>query len=379
MCLLLTAVRKCCRLYKVRNDINCMMMVVVSYRKAQLRGKGLDMPMIYAPVMIITCNRDQHLARCIESLQKNEYAKDTELYISVDYPWAEQYIEGWKNVCELLKRPIEGFKRVTIYYQEQNLGFYKNKTYLYNKVYEQHDRVIFTEDDNEFSPNFIEYIDKGLMQFEKDPNVFAICGYGYDYKFDAQGNNVIALTNCCVWGCGFWREKEKKVYDQLRLSVWEKKARNPFIMGRLYRNRKRLFSRMLGVLLSEEQDEMIEKRDISRGIVMALNGWYTVNPVISKVRNWGWDGTGLNIPGIKEKQEEYENQKIDGNLHFEYSSIRLVPDIVNDHLLDANGEWNIDRAKWYNDPLTYFLYWLLGKDKFFKYIRGKKEKEKRSV
>ena len=136
---------------------------------------------------------------------------------------------------------------------------------------------------------------------------------------------------------------------------------------------------MLGVLLSEEQDEMIEKRDISRGIGMALNGWYTVNPVISKVRNWGWDGTGLNIPGIKEKQEEYENQKIDGNLHFEYSSIRLVPDIVNDHLLDANGEWNIDRAKWYNDPLTYFLYWLLGKDKFFKYIRGKKEKEKRSV
>lgn len=328
--------------------------------------------MIYAPVMIITCNRYEHLNRCIESLKRNSYAKDTELYISVDYPWEDQYIDDWKKVCELLKNPIEGFKEVTIYYHEQNLGFYQNKTFLYNKVYESHDRVIFTEDDNEFSPNFIEYIDKGLMLYENDPNVYAVCGYGYDYKYNTYENNVLALTNCCVWGCGFWREKEKALNEQLRLSIWEKKARNLFAMCRLYRNRKRLFSRMLGTLLTEDQDEIIEKRDINRAIVMSLNGWYTVNPVLSKVRNWGWDGSGQNIPGIKEKQAEYENQVIDESDHFEYQSVRLVPDIKNDHLLDANGEWNIERARWYNDPLTYFLYWILGKKYFFKYIRGKK-------
>ncbi len=328
--------------------------------------------MIYAPVMIITCNRDRHLARCIESLKRNGYAKYTELYISVDYPWADECVEDWKKVCELLKKPIEGFKEVTIYYQETNLGFYNNKTFLYNKVYENHDRVIFTEDDNEFSPNFIEYVDKGLMLYEKDPKVFGICGYGYEYDFNPHGNNVIALTNCCVWGCGFWREKEKMMYDQLRLSLWEKKARNPVAMWKLYKRRKRLFSRMLGTLLADDREEIIEKRDSSRGIVMALNGWYTVNPTVSKVRNWGWDGTGLNIPGIREKQAEYENQEIDEDTYFEYGSARLVPDIKNDRLMDSNVEWNIERAKWYNDPLTYLLYWVLGKDNFFKYIRGKK-------
>lgn len=327
--------------------------------------------MIYAPVMIITCNRPQHLKRCIESLKRNDYAKYTELYISVDYPWAEECAEDWKKVCELLKTPIEGFKEVTVYYQEKNLGFYKNKTFLYQKVYERHDRVIFSEDDNEFSPNFIEYIDKGLMLYENDPNVFGICGYGYDYPFHSHGNNVIALTNCCVWGCGFWRGKEQIMYDQLRLSLWEKKARNPFTMRKLFKRRKRLFSRMLGTLL-ENGEEIIEKRDSSRGIVMALNGWYTVNPTVSKVRNWGWDGSGLHIPGIREKQAEYENQKIDEETHFEYSAASIAPDIRNDRLMDANGEWNIVRAKWYNDPLTYLLYWILGKNNFFKYIRGQK-------
>lgn len=327
----------------------------------------METEMVYAPVMITACNRYNHLQRCIASLQRNGYAKETELYISVDYPWDETYLTDWAKVCDLLHGPIEGFKQVTIYYQETNLGFYKNKTFLYEKVYEKHDRVIFTEDDNEFSPNFLEYIDKGLMLYEKDPNVFAVCGYGYDYDFNAHGNNVIALTNCCVWGCGFWREKERIMSDQMYLRVWEKKARNPFLMFGIYRRRKRLFSRMLGVLLAEGQPEVIESRDISRGVVMALNGWYSVNPVLSKVRNWGWDGTGMNIPGNREKQEEYERQKIDDKLYFEYFDTGLQTDMRNDRQMDGHGEWNSERAKWYADPLTYLLYWLLGKNLFRKY------------
>lgn len=329
----------------------------------------MESKMIYAPVMITACNRYRHLERCIASLKKNGCAKETELYISVDYPWDDQYVEDWKKVCAFLKKPIDGFKQVTIYYQEKNLGFYKNKTFLYEKVYERHDRVIFTEDDNEFSTNFLEYIDKGLMLYEKDPNVFAICGYGYDYDFNTHGNNVIALTNCCVWGCGFWREKERIMSEQLHLHVWEKKARNPILMFGIYRKRKRLFSRMLGVLLSEFQPETIESRDISRAVVMALNGWYSVNPVLSKVRNWGWDGTGMNISGSREKQEEYEKQKIDAEPHFEYFDTGLQRDKDNDRQLDEHGEWNSERARWYADPLTYLLYWILGKRLFKKYVR----------
>lgn len=328
--------------------------------------------MIYAPVMIITCNRHEHLNRCIESLKRNSYAKDTELYISVDYPPADRYVEGWKKVCELLKKPIEGFKKVNIYIQEKNLGPVENAEFLYRKIFASCDRVIVSEDDNEFAPDFIEYMDKGLMLYENHPRVFGVGAYAFDYGFHPHGNNVIALTDFNMWGCGLWREKEKLIEEQLSYMQWEKKARNPFIMYKLYRHRKRLFSRMLGELLQVEQKEQMDKTDINRGIVLALNGWCTVHPILTKVRNWGWDGSGLNIVGTEAKKEEYTGQYLDQELHFEYRTANLQLDRHNDCLMDANDEWNRDRAKWYNDPLTYFLYWILGRKNFFRYIRGQK-------
>lgn len=329
----------------------------------------IEANMIYAPIMILTCNRYQHLERCIESLKRNGYAKETELFISVDYPPNDEYVEGWQKVCELLKKPIEGFKNVNIFFQDVNLGEDKNEEFLYERVYAIYDRVILSEDDNEFSPNFIEYIDKGLMIYENDPNVFGVCGYGYEYEFNVHGNNILALSNFNMWGCGLWRDKERLISEQLSYRLWEKKARNIFIMHRLYRNRKRMFSRMLGTLLGEQFSEKLDRTDVNRAIILSLNGWYTVNPVVSKVRNWGWDGSGINIIGNNMKQVEYEKQAIDTNPHFEYKSDKIQLEVSNNRLLDSHGEWQSDRAKWYNDPLTYLLYWVLGKKNFFKYIR----------
>lgn len=328
------------------------------------------MKMIYAPVMIFTCNRDRHLARCIASLQKNSYASETELFISVDYPPEDSYAEGWKRVCRLLEKPIEGFKKVNIYLQEENLGPMENEEFLYRKVFALYDRVIISEDDNEFAPNFIEYMDKGLMLYENNPKVFGVGGYAFEYGFRTHGNNVIALTDFNMWGCGLWREKESILARQLSYREWEKKARNPFIMGKLYHNRKRLFSRMLGELLTRGEKEWAEKTDINRGIVLALNGWCTVHPVLTKVRNWGWDGTGSNIIGAAGKQDEYTEQSLDTELHFTYQSKNIAVDTYNNRLMDETDEWNRERARWYNDPLTYFLYWILGRKNFQKWIRG---------
>lgn len=339
------------------------------------KQKGWQALMIYAPVMIITCNRDQHLARCIESLGKNSYASETELFISVDYPPADKYVEGWKRVCRLLENPIEGFRKVNIYIQEKNLGPTGNAEFLYQKIFAVYDRVIISEDDNEFAPNFIEYMDKGLMLYERHPKVYGVGGYAFDYGFDSHGNNIVALADFNMWGCGLWREKEKIMNEQLSYKLWEKKARNPFAMCRLYYNRKRLFSRMLGELLQYEHKEQMDRTDINRGIVLALNGWCTVHPVLTKVRNWGWDGSGLNIIGTDAKQGEYEGQYLDQESCFEYQSDIIRWDSHNNRLMDDNDEWNRDRARWFNDPLTYLLYWMLGKKNFFKYIRGKERKE----
>ena len=42
--------------------------------------------MYFSPVIIPTMNRYGHLKNLIDSLAKNKFASDTELYIGFDYP-----------------------------------------------------------------------------------------------------------------------------------------------------------------------------------------------------------------------------------------------------------------------------------------------------
>ena len=104
-----------------------------------------------APVLIPTLNRYQHIKNCIESLAKNPLAKETELYISVDYPPSEKYEQGYQSVIDYLDSGVSGFKAVYIYKQEKNLGVFKNADFLRNKAFEKCEGYIVTEDDNVFS------------------------------------------------------------------------------------------------------------------------------------------------------------------------------------------------------------------------------------
>lgn len=330
--------------------------------------------MIYAPVMITTCNRYEHLQRCIASLQKNTDADKTEVYISVDYPPAEKYVEGWKRVCQMLKNPVEGFHRVHVIFQETNLGAEENYGYLEEVVFKEHDRLIFSEDDNEFAVNFLVYMNKGLERFENHPTVYGICGYADDLGFKYGDDNVIALTNFCAWGMGIWREKEKVIHEQLTMRKWLYAAKNMRLMWTIYRRRKRLFSRMLGTIIDPSIEETLLNTDINRGIFLAINGFCTINPTKTKVRNWGWDGSGQNIVGNSEDNKKHVGLELDQIREFEYRIENVKPVLFNDRLLDDNHEWNIERAKWYNDPLTYFVYRLLGRKAFFKIThRGERD------
>ena len=49
--------------------------------------------MEYAPITITTLNRYEHFVRCIQSLENNGLAKETELFISVDFPPSDKYKE----------------------------------------------------------------------------------------------------------------------------------------------------------------------------------------------------------------------------------------------------------------------------------------------
>lgn len=322
--------------------------------------------MIYAPVTISACYRDEHLSRCIQSLKKCTYADKTEVYISVDYLPDEKHREGWEKTCKLLKQPIEGFAAVHIFFQNSNLGLQGNYRFLEDAVFAKYDRMIHTEDDNEFSTNFLIYMNKGLELYRNHPKVYGIVGYADNYAFRHGEDNVIPLTNFSAWGMAVWREKEKKIHEQLTMKNWLKAAQSYRLMLKLYSHRQRLFSRMLGTILDCDDGDNIPNVDVNRGIFLALNGFCTINPVISKVRNRGWDGSGLHIQWSKEGHRAHESLKLDEDADFEFHLREVKTTKYNDRLLDDNDEWRRERAKWYNDPLLYLLYRFFGRERFLK-------------
>ena len=52
--------------------------------------------MIFAPVIIPTLNRYEHFRKCLESLEACTGAEKTDVYVALDFPPSEKYVEGWK-------------------------------------------------------------------------------------------------------------------------------------------------------------------------------------------------------------------------------------------------------------------------------------------
>ena len=83
---------------------------------------------------------------------------------------------------------------------------------------EKYDRWIMAEDDIEFSPVFLEYMNKCLDLFEDDPEVFAVNGYTYPVTYKvSEGSNVVKqFATVSEWGIGYWRKKYLAARDRIQ-------------------------------------------------------------------------------------------------------------------------------------------------------------------
>lgn len=261
----------------------------------------------FAPVMIITLNRHAHLIRCIESLSACTHAGNTDLYIALDYPAEASHWKGYKIIEEYLPH-IKGFKSVNIIKRNINFGPQKNAVNLREEVLKKYDRMIFSEDDNEFAPNFLDYINKGLDKFENDPNVVAICGYNYPIVIPPKyTHNHYYCKAFSAWGYGRWRDKpmnyictpnEMKVL--LKDISYIKESLKYFQLTNIY------------TLLTENKKTKYGDGAIT--ISLLKNNQYCIFPTISKVRNHGRDGSGVHKSITK--KDIYKNQIIDEDKQF---------------------------------------------------------------
>ena len=284
-------------------------------------------------ILIPTLCRNRHLEKCLDSLKKNPWAEYVDLYIGVDYPAKDSHWPGYREILKLVEKDYSMFGSFRLYIRPENYGADKNLEALYQEAIKDHDQFIFMEDDTEFSENYLEYMLKALEYFRDDPDVISVSGYSYPVRFETENNCNIITENAIfnMWGAGFWKYK----FEVCRKDIEEDLC---LVRDFSYNLRHYSFSRYrrtdyINCVAGVDPDDKDVRKlcymftsmtDIAMGVYMQVKGKYQAMPVVSKVRNNGFDGTGLFCQAVKPSKSgkvisdtyDYSSQPLDTDKHF---------------------------------------------------------------
>lgn len=248
----------------------------------------------FAPVIIPTLCRYEHLRVCIESLMRCTHAEKTDVYIGLDYPQKESHWEGYKKIKDYLDsiKNSNCFKNLIVICRERNYGIGKegNAEQMINYISKKYDRWIFSEDDNIFAPAFLDYMNQALELFNEDKTVLAICGYRHFYDIRYDNNNVYRQNvDFSAWGYGMWRNRWQTLINLDKNWFKDRFSIKTLFNLKFKQGNNRLLD-YIGILKSND----LWINDNTMSIYMALTGSDVVMPTKSLVRNCGWDGSGVN-------------------------------------------------------------------------------------
>lgn len=329
--------------------------------------------MMYAPVIIITLCRFEELKRCIESLQRNHDAQNTELYIGVDYPAKDSHREGHARIVKYLRDKVDGFADVQVIEQVENKGWFDNFISVRDDVYQKYDRFIYLEDDIETSPNFLQYMNTNLDRFEDDDKVQCICGYSYPFRWKEDGNDIVKVnTYFAAWGYGTWRKKEQEMYDAISMSVFDKYMHRIVKMLHFFKASPNQFCNFvkgmveyIPVLVKEDE---IVKLDLAFSIHIYMNDKCAIFPKVSKTRNTGYGDAGMNCDTITIDEDkpmnarnfDYTHQHIDTECEYCLQAEENLPlwEENNDKLKQF---YHVETKERIRVMLAYMMYLILGR------------------
>ncbi|HEY9074495.1 MAG TPA: glycosyltransferase, partial [Desulfobaccales bacterium] len=162
------------------------------------QGKKMNL----APIALFVYNRPWHTRQTVESLQQNDPARDSDLFIFADGPKNPGLDPAVLQVREYI-RGITGFKSVTLIEREQNLGLAQSLIEGVTRVCGNRGRVIVLEDDMVLSPYFLAYMNQGLDEYAQENRVISIHGYIFPHKGPLPETFFLRGADC--WGWATWQ------------------------------------------------------------------------------------------------------------------------------------------------------------------------------
>lgn len=269
--------------------------------------------MQYAPIVIFAFNRLNSLKACVAALQTNIEALDSDLVVWVDGPRRDK--NGEKEKVELVRnyvKTISGFRSVTYHFSEENKKLGPSIIDGVTQIVNQYGKVIVVEDDLIASRNFLAYMNFGLNRYEQNQEVWSICGFSCKINVP-KGYHADAYfcPRSSSWGWATW--KNRWLSCDWELKDWDEVVKNG-----------KAFNRWGGSDCFGMLKGWHEGRNQSWAIRFCYNQFVnnalSLFPVVSKIDNEGFDGSGTNC-------KQYSRYKFDfdttGNKDF------LLPDSMD--------------------------------------------------
>lgn len=234
-------------------------------------------------------NRPDHLRRTLEALAAADGASDSDLHLFCDGPKTEAGLEQVEAV-HAVARSMEWaarFRSVSVEASATNKGLAASIVGGVSKVVEVAGRAIILEDDLIVSSDFLRFMNDCLDFYQDDQKVGSVTGFSPLSRPPAgYPHDVMAVPRNSSQGWGIWA-------DRWRLVDWDASG-----AARLWRDpalRRRFNSAgndRLGRLRRQLQGRN-QSWSIRFGLWQVLSGRHTIYPVQNRVRNIGYDGSGV--------------------------------------------------------------------------------------
>ncbi len=241
-----------------------------------------------APIVLFVYNRPEHTRVCLEYLERNELASESELYIFTDgaKPGSEKAVA---EVREIIARPWR-FKRITIELSEHNKGLAANVIAGVTSTLERYDRVIVLEDDLIVSPYFLRFMNDALEVYKDELRVGHI--QACDFTQDATLPDTFLIKFTGSWGWATWRRAWQYFNPDGRVLLAQFERDKS--LSRIFDfNGRYKFVRMLRRQVNGENNSWAIRWNAS----LFLQDILSLNVGRSLVRNIGFDGSGTNCGG----------------------------------------------------------------------------------
>lgn len=239
--------------------------------------------MNYAPIILFTYNRPDHLRKTIGALLKNKEAENSDLIIYSDAAKGKSDREGVEEVRHYLK-VVTGFRSVRIIERGQNMGLAPSLIDGITSVVSEYGRAIVMEDDLVASPFFLRFMNDALEKYKDDDRVASIHGYVNPTKDLLPKNFFLAYMSS--WGWATWGRAWKLFEPDALKLMNEIKSRG--LEQKIDFNNSYYFVKMLRNFIKGKNSSWAIRWYVS----IVLNDRLCLYPGRSLIAQIGCDGSG---------------------------------------------------------------------------------------